>query len=37
MIGNPKYGGDLGFELAGAFAAVTYLPFRYLEKKYTGR
>ncbi|KAJ3715453.1 hypothetical protein C8R42DRAFT_725813 [Lentinula raphanica] len=24
LAGNPEFGGDLGFELAGAFAAVTY-------------
>lgn len=37
MIGNPAYGGDMGFELAAAFAGVTFVPFRYLERKYTGR
>lgn len=31
------YGGDIGFELAFAFAAVTYIPFRYFELKYFGR
>ena len=31
------YGGDIGFELAFAFTFVTYIPFRYLEKKHFGR
>lgn len=31
------YGGDVGFELGFAFAAVTYIPFRYLEKSYFKR
>ncbi|KDQ63006.1 hypothetical protein JAAARDRAFT_119103 [Jaapia argillacea MUCL 33604] len=31
------YGADLGFELAAAFAAVTYPPLRYLEIRLTGR
>ena len=31
------YGGDCGFELGFAFAAVTYIPFRFLEKRYFGR
>ena len=35
MIGSA--GGDLGFELAGAFTAVTYPPLRYLELKLVGR
>ncbi|KAJ6622017.1 cytosine-purine permease [Mycena sp. CBHHK59/15] len=33
---NP-FGGDIGFELSGAFAAIVYLPARYLELKYIGR
>ncbi|KAJ7074881.1 putative cytosine-purine permease [Mycena belliarum] len=33
---NP-FGGDIGFELAGAFAGIVYLPARYLERKYIGR
>jgi len=33
---NP-FGGDIGFELAGAFAGIVYLPARYLELKYIGR
>ncbi|GAA5922195.1 hypothetical protein JCM3775_003526 [Rhodotorula graminis] len=37
MIGDPKYGADLGFELAFGFTAVTYPVCRYLERKYTGR
>ncbi|TFK56838.1 cytosine-purine permease [Heliocybe sulcata] len=35
--GTPLYGADLGFELAAAFAAVTFLPLRYLEIRLTGR
>ncbi|KAI5123976.1 hypothetical protein M0805_006388 [Coniferiporia weirii] len=31
------FGGDLGFELAAAFAAVSYPPLRWLEIRYTGR
>ncbi|KAG4440991.1 hypothetical protein IFR05_003555 [Cadophora sp. M221] len=31
------YGGDVGFELAFAFAAITYIPLRYFEKKHFGR
>ncbi|GAA5873523.1 hypothetical protein JCM8547_005611 [Rhodosporidiobolus lusitaniae] len=37
MIGDPEYGGDIGFELAAAFTAVTYPLFRYAEKKKFGR
>ncbi|OTA65747.1 hypothetical protein K449DRAFT_391709 [Hypoxylon sp. EC38] len=29
--------GDIGFEMAFAVTAVLYLPFRYLEKRFTGR
>jgi len=36
-IGGPPHGGDIGFEMAGAFAAVSYPGLRYLEKKYMGR
>jgi NCS1 nucleoside transporter family len=36
MIGDPEFGGDIGFELAFAFTAVTYPPLRYLEKKWWG-
>jgi len=36
-IGGPPYGGDIGFEMAGAFSAIAYPGLRYLEKKYTGR
>jgi purine-cytosine permease-like protein len=32
-----KFGGDIGFEMAFAFAVVSYCPMRYLEKKYFGR
>ena len=31
------FGGDLGFELAAAFAAVSYPPLRWLEIRLTGR
>lgn len=31
------FGADLGFELAAAFAAVAFLPLRWLEIRYTGR
>ncbi|KIW69815.1 hypothetical protein PV04_02142 [Phialophora macrospora] len=36
LIGN-GYGGDIGFELAFAFTAITYVPFRYLERRYFHR
>ncbi|KAI5481469.1 hypothetical protein MNV49_004226 [Pseudohyphozyma bogoriensis] len=36
-IGGPPYGGDIGFELSGSFAAITYPIFRYVEKKMIGR
>ncbi|KIK56239.1 hypothetical protein GYMLUDRAFT_247991 [Collybiopsis luxurians FD-317 M1] len=36
MIGDPESGGDIGFELAFAFTAVTYPPLRYVEKKWWG-
>jgi purine-cytosine permease-like protein len=32
-----QFGGDLGFELAFGFTAITYIPFRYFEKKRFGR
>ncbi|EPQ50102.1 purine-cytosine permease [Gloeophyllum trabeum ATCC 11539] len=35
--GTELYGADLGFELAAGFAAVTFLPLRYLEIRLTGR
>ncbi|KIW30726.1 uncharacterized protein PV07_02431 [Cladophialophora immunda] len=31
------YGGDIGFELAFSFTAVTYVPLRWLEKRYFHR
>ncbi|KAJ3859964.1 permease for cytosine/purines, uracil, thiamine, allantoin-domain-containing protein [Lentinula novae-zelandiae] len=34
MIGDPEFGGDIGFELAFAFSAITYPPLRWIEKKY---
>lgn len=36
LIGGP-FGSDIGFEMSGAFAAVTYPVCRYLELKYVGR
>ncbi|KAJ7062730.1 putative cytosine-purine permease [Mycena amicta] len=33
---NP-FGGDIGFELAAAFASIVYIPTRYLELKFIGR
>ncbi|KII88697.1 hypothetical protein PLICRDRAFT_176250 [Plicaturopsis crispa FD-325 SS-3] len=36
LIGDPEFGGDIGFELSFAFTAVTYPPLRYIEKKYWG-
>ncbi|KAF7297718.1 Cytosine-purine permease [Mycena kentingensis (nom. inval.)] len=33
---NP-FGGDVGFELAGVFAGIVFVPARYLELKYFGR
>lgn len=36
-IGDPQYGGDVGFELAFAFSAISFMVFRSLEKKQFGR
>ncbi|KAI9844646.1 MAG: purine-cytosine permease [Thelocarpon superellum] len=36
-IGNPQHGGDIGFELAFAFAAISYFGLRTLEFRYFGR
>ncbi len=36
-IGLPEYGGDIGFPLAFAFAAISYCGFRFLELKKFGR
>ena len=36
-IGLPEYGGDVGFELAFAFAAVGYWGLRTGEKMWFGR
>ena len=36
-IGDPAYGGDIGFELAFSFAAVSFAVFRTLEKRQFGR
>ncbi|CCL99400.1 uncharacterized protein FIBRA_01418 [Fibroporia radiculosa] len=35
-IGNPMYGGDIGFELSCAFTAIVFPPLRYIEKRYWG-
>lgn len=37
QIGSPGYGGDIGFPLAFAFAAISFGVFRSLEKKHFGR
>ena len=37
LIGAPGYGGDIGFELAFLFAGVSYLGFRFIEKRQFGR
>jgi NCS1 nucleoside transporter family len=37
LIGDPPYGGDIGFELAFGFSALTYLIFRTIEKRMFGR
>ncbi|KAI0149918.1 purine-cytosine permease [Hypoxylon sp. NC0597] len=37
LCGAPKFGGDVGFELAFAFAAVSYLGLRAVERGYFGR
>ncbi|KAI9826973.1 MAG: hypothetical protein M1819_007067 [Sarea resinae] len=36
-IGDPSIGGDVGFELAFAFSAITYIVLRYFELKRFGR
>ncbi|EPQ51241.1 purine-cytosine permease [Gloeophyllum trabeum ATCC 11539] len=36
-IGDLNLGGDIGFELAFAFSAISYPPLRYLEKQYFER
>ena len=35
-IGLPIYGGDIGFELSGAFAGIVYPIFRTIEKRAYG-
>ncbi|KAL9618912.1 MAG: hypothetical protein Q9160_006437 [Pyrenula sp. 1 TL-2023] len=37
LIGSPKYGGDIGFELAFTFSSISYVVFRYFELKHFGR
>jgi len=36
-IGLPGFGGDVGFELAFAFSAVSYIAFRTIEVRYFKR
>ena len=36
-IGLPAFGGDIGFELAFAFAGTSYTILRYFEKSYFKR
>ena len=36
-IGNPAYGGDVGFELAFAFSALSYVGLRTIERRRFGR
>ncbi|KAI9814689.1 MAG: hypothetical protein M1832_005688 [Thelocarpon impressellum] len=36
-IGDPKSGGDVGFELAFAFSAISYIGFRWVEFRRFGR
>lgn len=36
-IGEPPYGGDIGFELAFGFSAVTYIVFRMVELRIARR
>jgi purine-cytosine permease-like protein len=37
LIGEPPFGGDIGFPLAFGFSAISYAFFRYFEKKRFGR
>ena len=37
LIGLPGYGGDVGFMLAFAFAGLSFIGFRTLEKRKFGR
>lgn len=37
LIGVPPYGGDIGFELAFCFSAVTYIIFRTIELRIAKR
>jgi hypothetical protein len=32
-IGDPTFGGDIGFELSGGFTMITYPIFRYIERR----
>ncbi len=36
-IGTPGYGGDIGFPLAFAFSAISYVGMRTVEKRVLGR
>ena len=37
LIGNPMYGGDIGFELAFSFSAIAYFGLRTVEKHFMKR
>jgi NCS1 nucleoside transporter family len=37
LCGVPPFGGDVGFELAFCFSAISYITLRYFEKRYFGR
>lgn len=37
LCGSAPYGGDVGFELAFCFSAISYTTLRYFEKKHFGR
>jgi len=36
-VGNPSFGGDIGFELAFGFTFLSYVALRPIEKRYFGR
>ena len=37
LCGNPKFGGDVGFELAFTFAMVSYMVLRVVERNHFKR
>ena len=37
LIGNPKFGGDVGFELAFAFSSISFFVMRLFEKRIAKR